>query len=75
MKVGILLIEGRKCNSCKSEIQRSELDNNYSICPHCGYYMRMHAKKREGIQRSVSYRYQIKKHFMNGILIWNQVIR
>lgn len=46
MKVGILLIEGRICNSCKSEIQRSELDNNYSICPRCGYYMRMHARKR-----------------------------
>ena len=40
------MIKGRICNSCKSEIQRSELDNNYSICPHCGYYMRMHARKR-----------------------------
>lgn len=40
------MIKGRICNSCKSEIQRSELDNNYSICPRCGYYMRMHARKR-----------------------------
>ena len=41
-----MLIKGRICNSCKSEIQRSELDKNYSICPRCGYYMRMHARKR-----------------------------
>ncbi len=40
------MVKGRICNSCKSEIQRSELDKNYSICPYCGYYMRMHARKR-----------------------------
>ncbi|GAA0068192.1 acetyl-CoA carboxylase, carboxyltransferase subunit beta [Clostridium perfringens] len=40
------MIKGIICNSCKSEIQRSELDKNYSICTHCGYYMRMHARKR-----------------------------
>lgn len=40
------MTKGRICNSCKSEIQRSELDKNYSICPRCGYYMRMHARKR-----------------------------
>ena len=40
------MIKGRICNSCKSEIQRSELDKNHSICPHCGYYMRYHAHKR-----------------------------
>lgn len=40
------MTKGRICNSCKSEIQRSELDKNYSICPRCGYYMRFHAKKR-----------------------------
>lgn len=38
--------KGRICNSCKHEIQRSELDKNYSVCPYCGYYMRFHAKKR-----------------------------
>lgn len=40
------MIKGRICNSCKSEIQKSELDKNYSICPCCGYYMRFHAQKR-----------------------------
>ena len=40
------MIKGRICNSCKNEIQRSELDKNYSICPRCGYYMRIHARKR-----------------------------
>lgn len=38
--------KGRICNACKQEISRSILDNNYSICPRCGYYMRLHAKKR-----------------------------
>lgn len=37
---------GRICNSCKSEISRSILDKNYSICPNCGNYMRFHARKR-----------------------------
>lgn len=40
------MIDARICNSCKSEIQRTELDSNYSICPCCGYYMRMHARER-----------------------------
>ena len=40
------MIKGRICNYCKSEIQRSELDKNHSICPCCGYYMRFHAQKR-----------------------------
>lgn len=33
------------CNACKQEISRSILDNNYSICPQCGYYMRLYANK------------------------------
>jgi len=41
-----MLIKGRICNSYKSELQRSELDKKYSICPRCGYHTRMHAKKR-----------------------------
>lgn len=41
-----MLSKGRICNACKQEIQRDMLDQNYSICPHCGYYMRMHARKR-----------------------------
>ena len=42
----IIMEKGRVCNSCKKEIQRSELDRNYSVCPYCGYYMRFHAQKR-----------------------------
>ena len=40
------VIKGRICNACKQEIQREILDRNYSICPQCGYYLRMHARKR-----------------------------
>ena len=40
------MIKGRICNACKQEIPRSILDQDHSICPHCGYYMRLHAKKR-----------------------------
>ena len=40
------VLQGRICNACKQEIQRDILDRNYSICPKCGYYMRMHARKR-----------------------------
>jgi acetyl-CoA carboxylase carboxyl transferase subunit beta len=36
----------RKCSCCKAEISRTILDNNYSICPKCGNYMRFHARKR-----------------------------
>ena len=41
-----MLSKGRICNACKQEIQRDMLERNYSICPYCGYYMRMHARKR-----------------------------
>lgn len=40
------MLKGRICNACKQEIQRDMLDRNHSICPRCGYYMRMHARKR-----------------------------
>ncbi|SFU45579.1 acetyl-CoA carboxylase carboxyl transferase subunit alpha [Butyrivibrio sp. M55] len=36
----------RTCSCCKSQISRSMLDNNYSICPNCGNYLRFHARKR-----------------------------
>lgn len=45
-KGGVVLSKGRICNACKQEIQREILDRNYSICPQCGYYLRMHARKR-----------------------------
>lgn len=38
--------KGRICNACKQEIQREMLDRNLSICPQCGCYLRMHARKR-----------------------------
>lgn len=38
--------KGRICNACKQQIQRDMLDRNHSICPQCGYYTRMHARKR-----------------------------
>lgn len=41
-----MLSKGRICNACKQEIQREVLDINHSICPQCGYYLRMHARKR-----------------------------
>ena len=41
-----VLSRGRICNACKQEIKREMLDKNYSICPNCGYYLRMHARKR-----------------------------
>lgn len=45
-KGGVVLSKGRICNACKQEIQREMLDRNYSMCPRCGYYLRMHARKR-----------------------------
>lgn len=45
-KGGVVLSKGRICNACKQEIQREMLDRNYSICPQCGYYLRIHARKR-----------------------------
>lgn len=38
--------KGRVCGSCGNEIDRKVLDQNLSVCPHCGYYMRFHAYKR-----------------------------
>lgn len=40
------MTKGRICKACKQEIQRDILDANLSICPLCGHYMRLHAKKR-----------------------------
>lgn len=46
IKGGGNVAKGRICNACKQEIQRDILDRNHSICPQCGYYMRMHARNR-----------------------------
>lgn len=39
-------MKGRKCTACGAETEREKLDQNFSICPNCGHYMRFHAKKR-----------------------------
>ena len=36
----------RICKMCKHEILQNELDNKLTICPFCGYYMRIHARTR-----------------------------
>ena len=36
----------RKCNACKSAVFVDEVKKNYSICPHCQYYFRIHARRR-----------------------------
>ena len=36
----------RVCNVCKRGILRIILNQYFLICPYCGYYMRLHEKKR-----------------------------
>lgn len=40
------LEKGRVCNVCKREMPRKILNQYFSICPYCDYYMRLHEKKR-----------------------------
>ena len=35
-----------KCEKCKEIIYKEALKENFSICPNCGYYFRMHIDKR-----------------------------
>ena len=35
-----------KCDKCKEIIYKETLRENYSICPNCGAYFRMHINKR-----------------------------
>lgn len=35
-----------KCDKCKEIVYKDGLDENYDICPNCGYHFRMQAKKR-----------------------------
>ena len=39
----------RKCLSCAQMIFHRELEANLLVCPHCGYHMRISAKKRLGM--------------------------
>ena len=57
-------IEYRTCKKCKSTFEKSVVQANYSICPKCGNYLRVHAYRRiesladEGSFRE--YHYDIK---------------
>ena len=45
-KVDIPVGKWIKCEKCKEIIYKEALKENYSICPNCGYYFRMHIDKR-----------------------------
>lgn len=36
----------KKCNACKAAVFVEEVKNNDYICPHCGNYFRIHARRR-----------------------------
>lgn len=35
-----------KCNNCKEILYKEDVKNNYSICPNCGKYFRISARRR-----------------------------
>lgn len=35
-----------KCDKCKEIIYKESIRNNFSVCPNCGHYFRMHIGKR-----------------------------
>ena len=35
-----------KCKKCEQIIYQKELEENYKVCPKCGYYFRLNAKER-----------------------------
>ena len=45
-KVDIPVGKWVKCNNCKEILYKEELKNNYSICPNCGQYFRLSARRR-----------------------------
>ncbi len=45
-KVDIPIGKWIKCDKCKEIIYKETLRENYSICPNCGAYFRMHINKR-----------------------------
>ena len=36
----------KKCNDCKAAVFVDEVKKNAYICPHCGNYFRVHARRR-----------------------------
>ena len=45
-KVDIQIGKWVKCDKCKEILYKETVRNNYSICPNCGAYFRMHINKR-----------------------------
>jgi acetyl-CoA carboxylase carboxyl transferase subunit beta len=45
-KVDIPIGKWIKCDKCKEILYKEDVRNNYSICPNCGAYFRMHINKR-----------------------------
>ncbi len=45
-KVDIPVGKWVKCDKCKEIVYKEDIRNNYSICPNCGAYFRMHINKR-----------------------------
>ena len=45
-KVDIQIGKWVKCDKCKEILYKETLRSNYSICPNCGSYFRMHINKR-----------------------------
>ena len=45
-KVDIQVGKWIKCDKCKEILYKEEVRKNYSICPNCGSYFRMHINKR-----------------------------
>ena len=46
-----------KCNKCKEILYKEDLKNNYSICPNCGQYFRLSARRR------IKQKYEIGKTY------------
>ena len=45
-KVDIPIGKWVKCDKCKEIVYKETVRNNFSICPNCGHYFRMHIGKR-----------------------------
>jgi acetyl-CoA carboxylase carboxyl transferase beta subunit len=45
-KVDIPVGKWIKCEACKEILYKESVRENYSICPNCGHYFRMHINKR-----------------------------
>ena len=45
-KIDIPVGKWIKCEACKEILYKESVRENYSICPNCGHYFRMHINKR-----------------------------